>query len=268
MKIVYHNYFNSIRISTVVLLLIAIIGCDTSTPEKNKESIRERTVEHNSPKPGKVLTIDEIDLIEKVVEEKSTPKIIDTLKIGKDLFTVIQDKPGTDSPMNLIILDSLGTMIYEHDGYGSNGFELEDFDQDGVLDIRIYQITNVGGISEIVMYDKSLKKFRPIVNFGNLNNPVRIKNTNYYYTYHSSGCADFNWGSELVKIENFEAKEVGVVIEGIGCEHDAPDTGIFVYQYKKDNKKLVYAEKRKPGFYDDKWDFIEDYWNKHYKEFK
>lgn len=262
------EYLNIAISGIAILLLLATVACGNNTHQEKKDNKRQATEEHNTNRSDMVIPIEVSDTNTVAFKEKSTPKIIDTLKIGKDLFTVIQDKPGTDSPMNLIILDSLGTMIYKHDGYGSNGFELEDFDQDGVLDIRIYQITNVGGISEIVMYDKSLKKFRPIVNFGNLNNPVRIKNTNYYYTYHRSGCADFNWGSELVKIENFEAKEVGVAIEGIGCEHDAPDTGIFVYQYKKDNKKLVYAEKRKPGFYDDKWDFIEDYWNKHYKEFK
>jgi hypothetical protein len=194
------------------------------------------------------------------------PVLIDTLKIDLQKFIVIQNDPRDDKQMNLSILNSKKDTIYVHDTYATNGFNFEDFDNNGILDIRLDQITNVGGVSELIFYDKNNKIFKAVEDFSNYPNPTKIKNTKYWYSYHRSGCADINWGSELFKIENFKVIKIGE-IEGIGCEEEK-ENGIFIYKTKGDSRKRIYSEKRKPGYYSDKWDYIENYWNKNYKKFE
>ena len=191
---------------------------------------------------------------------------IDTLKINNNIFIVMQNSLTSESKMNLTILNSKKDTVYIHDNYASSGFKFEDFDNDGVLDIRLYQITNVGGISELIMFDSINSIFKPIINFDNFPEPTKIKNSNLWFSYHRSGCADINWGSELFKIENFKAIEIGK-IKGIGCENEA-ENGIFIYKINEEKETRVYYEKRKPGYYADKWDFIEKYWSNNYEKFQ
>lgn len=127
-------------------------------------------------------------------------------------------------------------------------------------------MSNIGGMSELIMFDSKKNQFENVKNFDNFFQPTKITNTNYWYTYHKSGCADINWGSELFKIENFEAIEVGD-IKGIGCDGEE-ENGIFIYKVKENKKECVYTEKREAGYYSDKWDFIANYWTKNYNRFE
>ncbi|MGC4041839.1 MAG: hypothetical protein QM710_13920 [Flavobacterium sp.] len=199
-------------------------------------------------------------------EAKIYPLLMDTLKIGNKKFIVIQNDPRDDRNMNLSILDEKKDTVYVHDGFATNGFELEDFDHNGIPDIRLFQITNVDGISDLIFYDTNDKTFKPVQDFGNFPQPTKMKNTKYWFSYHRNGCSDLNWGSELFKIENFKAIKIGE-IEGIGCE-DEKQTGIFAYLVKGNTRNRIYAEKRKPGYYNDKWDFITTYWNKNFTKFE
>jgi hypothetical protein len=236
---------------TFLLLLILLISCRQDKDNGNVvENLKYKTVEKNSS-----------------TKPKSTyPLLIDTLKIDSQKFTVVQNDPRDYKSMNLSILNSKKDTVYIHDGFATNGFKFEDFDGNGITDIRLLQITNVGGISELIFYDNIHKIFKPVKNFDNFPQPSKIKGTKYWASYHRSGCADLNWGSELFKIENFEAIKLGE-IEGLGCE-DEKENGIFVYKIKNDLKTRVYAENRKPGFYNDKWDFIKNYWNRNFKKFE
>jgi hypothetical protein len=135
----------------------------------------------------------------------------------------------------------------------------------GILDIRIHQMTNVGGISELIVFDQVNKRFNEVELFDNYPSPTKIGNTNFYYSYHRSGCADFNWGSELYIIENHKVVQLGY-IEGIGCD-DEERNGIFVFKNNGNLETEVYSEKREPGFYGDKWEYIEQYWKKNYQAF-
>ena len=198
--------------------------------------------------------------------KKTYPLLIDTLTINSQEFIVIQNDPRDERNMNLSILNNKKDTVYTHEGFASNGFEFEDFDNNGILDIRLNQITNVGGISELIFYDNENKIFKAVKEFENFPDPTKIKKTKYWFSYHRSGCADINWGSELFKIENFKAIKIGE-IEGLGCE-DEKENGIFIYKTKGNSRKKIYSEKRKPGYYDDKWDFIEKYWNENYRKFE
>lgn len=245
---------NIMKIFTLYIFLLIILGCNSNV--NNKKPELEKSL--------KDTLIASKEIVNK--EEEFFENLIDTLKIYDKFFTVIQNDPRNEKQMNLFILNSKEDTIYDHDGYATNGFEFEEFDKDGILDIRLFQITNVGGISELIMFDKSISTFREIINFDNFPEPTKIKNSNLWYSYHRSGCADINWGSELFKIVNYKAIEIGD-IEGIGCEGEDIN-GIFTYKVNGNKKTKMYSEKREPGYYNDKWDFIEKYWNKNYKKFE
>lgn len=193
------------------------------------------------------------------------PLVIDSLSIGKDKYFVIQDDPRSENDMNLVILNSKGDTIYKHDGYGTNGFKLDDFDDNGIQDILLYQLSNDGGISDLIMYDTKTKGFKNVEGFYDYNEPYKVEGTKYWYSYHGSGCADMDWDSDLFYIENFKAIRVGN-IQGIGCEGE-PKNGIFIYKVEGEKRILIKENLRKPGFHNDKWDFIEEYWNKNYQKF-
>jgi hypothetical protein len=244
------------KIYSSLILLFLSISC-----HQNKEV--SKVIKESNSKPIKIVAERKLD-----TTYETYPLVIDTLKIGLQKFIVIQKDPRNDddNEMNLTILNSQKDTIYVHDTYATNGFNFEDFDNNGILDIRLEQITNVGGVSELIFYDKDKKIFKAVEDFSNYPNPIKVKNTKYWYSYHRSGCADINWGSELFKIENFKVIKIGE-IEGIGCEEEK-ENGIFIYKTKGDSRKRILSEKREPGYYADKWDYIENYWNKNFKKFE
>lgn len=236
-----------------LLATILVVSC-------NSEKQADENVQKSSTEPAKE------DAKTKSGTGETYPLLIDTLKINLEKFIVVQNHPRDKKQMNLSIVNRNNDTVYIHDGSATNGFKFEDFDNNGVLDIRLYQITNVGGVSELIFFDTKNKIFKAIEYFDSFEEPIKIKNTKYWFSYHSSGCSDINWGSELFKIENFKAIRLGE-IEGIGCENEK-ENGIFIYTVKGTSKKRIYSEKREPGYYDDKWDFIGKYWNKNYPEFE
>ena len=172
----------------------------------------------------------EIELKKKqiILKQKTEiyPCIKDTLKIDNSFYFVIQDDPRSETNRNLVILNDKSDTIYKHNDFATNGFEFEDFDNDGTLDIRLYQISNVGGLSELIMFDKNSKEFKNVENFTRFFEPTKPKKTKLWYSYHRSGCADINWDSDLFYIHNFKAIRIGN-ISGRGCEGE-PKNGIFI----------------------------------------
>jgi hypothetical protein len=152
------------RQTKIFLLLIIIYSCNSKNINENSEITTTQTDS---------LTIS--NTVESINNVEQNEFLRDTLKIGNNSFTVIQKSPRSESEMNLTILNSNGDTIYIHDTYATNGFEFEDFDNDGVLDIRLNQVTNVGGVSELIMYDKTNSTFKPIVNFDNFPEPTKVE---------------------------------------------------------------------------------------------
>ncbi|QCE43380.1 hypothetical protein [Psychroserpens sp. NJDZ02] len=155
-----------------------------------------------------------------------------------------------------------GKELYRNDN-NPYEFVFTDFNEDGFLDIELHFITNVPDVNEILIFNSESNTFLEIENFSNFPSSVKIKNTNYYYSYHRSGCADSNWDSDLYFLESTKAVRIGN-ISGIGCEGEY-ETGIFISKVIGDNKELVKKVKREPEYYADKWDFIKNYWTKNYK---
>lgn len=191
--------------------------------------------------------------------------LIDTLNIEGNEFIVFQSYPGRDTSCNLTIIDSNKDTVYKHTNYATNGFEFEDFDCDGILDIRMNQLSNIGGISELIIFDKTRKSFKEVMNFTDFADPERIKNTEYWYSYQRRGCADENWESKLFKILNFEAIEMGS-IDGIFCNSES-SKGIFIYKTTKDQRIKIHYENKGSNEYVDRHKYIEDYWTRNFMKF-
>lgn len=147
-------------------------------------------------------------------------------------------------------------------------FTFTDFNGDGYPDLVLQYFSNVPGRSDLILYDRRLKKFIQVQGFSNYPEAKRIANSDSFYSYHRSGCADLDWDSDLFKIENDKIIAVGN-ISGRLCESSSEPKGIFIS--KKTGKKL-HQLKTLPGnslnaFNGNKMQFIDHYWTANYKSF-
>jgi hypothetical protein len=238
------------KIHFLIAFCVSIIGCNNQSADSKKNANSDLILN----------SISKNDSIRK------SRLLIDTLTIeGKD-YIVFQSYPGRDTSCPLTIIDNLRDTIYIHHNYATNGFEFEDFDNDGTLDIRMYQLSNIGGVSELIMFDKTSKSFREIMNFTDFAEPKKIENTKYWYSYQRSGCADVNWESRLFKIENFKAVEIGR-LDAIFCDYEL-NKGIFIFKISRDKKIKIHFENKLPEKYADRYLYIQDYWTNNYRKFE
>ena len=174
-------------------------------------------------------------------------------------YTAIQS-----SEKNLFIINNKNDTIYNHLDQ-VNGAEFIDFNEDGFKDILFNYITNVPNINDLALFDTVSSSFILVEDFNSYPSSTKLEGTDYYYSYHRSGCADANWDSDLFFIENYKPYKIGN-ISGIGCE-DGAKTGIFIS--KVENGKLVLIEEfeKEPGYFKSKWEFIEEYWSSNYHKF-
>jgi hypothetical protein len=206
----------------------------------------------------------EVKHIAPVTKKVKTQQIQDTLKtvcdsatINGNLFIACYIIEGNTSIVN----EAKDTIYKNSNPVGS--IEFVDIDEDGYKDFVMDYISNYQNC-DIGFYDKRTRTFKVIANFDG--QPVKIKDSQYYYSYARAGCADSNWYSELFYIENYILHKIGI-IEGKGCE-DEEENGVFIYMTGNKGKTLIKSIPRKAGSYKDKWDFIETYWNKNYKLFE
>jgi len=166
----------------------------------------------------------------------------------------------------LYVLGSKGDTLSKERGL-YHQFEFDDFNGDGLDDIRVHYVTNLP-IEDLLMFDSSRKKFRKVLDFSKYPEPQTIPGTNYYYSYHRSGCADADWDSDLFFIENFKAIRIGN-IAGRQCQNRDEKDGIYISGIFGENSKPIailpidVIEK----YEGNKWDFIKDYWSKNYRRF-
>lgn len=192
----------------------------------------------------------------------------DTIINNNHAFLICQG--DIDSNKNIFILRDNDT-IYKHPEW-TNGFEIKDVNEDGFKDLVFHYLSN-NPLEEIYLFDKTENKFIFIKDSDACPSTVKIKNTQYYYCYNTRGCSDLNWDSDLYYIKDFKIYKIGN-ITGIGCpqqedEEDVIKNGIYIYKLRKDSiKDQAQHIPRESGFYDDKWEFIENYWTKNYKLFE
>jgi len=171
------------------------------------------------------------------------------------------------SGYNTFMLNDKGDTIYQDSVYSSQ-IKFSDFNNDGYKDIIIDYLTNVPGIKDLLLFNKKENTFKKVINFQDFPAAERIPNSNYYYSYHRSGCADMNWDSDLFYIKDYKAIKLGN-INGNQCENRDIKDGIYIH--KISNGKEIEIQRLPIGliekFKNYKWGFIAEYWSKNYRKF-
>jgi hypothetical protein len=165
---------------------------------------------------------------------------------------------------SLLILNDKFDTIYKHFDY-IDEYEILDFNEDGFKDLRLDYITNTPDVVDIVLFDSNSKRFEIVKDLGYYPSPFKIKNSNYYYSYHRAGCADLNWESDLFYIKDYRCIKIGN-ISGRGCGYEKRN-GIFINKIVGKKTVEINWIKRDSGYYEDKWEFIENYWTKNHLKF-
>lgn len=187
----------------------------------------------------------------------------DTLIVNNLKFIIKQFKEENLN-FSLIILNEKFDTLYKHNDF-IDEYKITDFNNDGYQDIELDYITNVPGIVDVLLFDLASGKFQIIEELGNYPSPIKIKNSEYYYSYERAGCADYNWESNLFYISDYKCVKIGNII-GKGCGYEKRN-GIFINKIVDNEEVEINWIKRDTGYYDDKWEFIENYWTKNHLKF-
>jgi hypothetical protein len=205
-------------------------------------------------------------LSKQTIEKSQSHSFDTTMFINKKTFD-IQTK---DLNTNFVLLTVNSELLDTLDSGGLSNLEFIDFNNDNNKDILVSYIAN-NPTSYLYLFDPANNKFRFLENFMPFSDGTQLKKfPEFYFSYQRAGCADLNWVSALFKIENFKVIQLGY-IDGKGCEDEEQVIEIYKsIDNTEENKTLVEKlpySKNIPKF-EDKWDFIEKYWNKNYSKFK
>jgi hypothetical protein len=247
------------KIITVLLLLALITSC-------------KRSQEDNRTAEKKVLPT-KIQVSTTIKKQQS--HYFDTSFVSnKQKFNfIINDINEEEITLNFI-RNSKSIKIDTLSSIGLGGFGFTDFNKDGNSDILLTYIGNNSSY-ELYLFDNVNNAFKKLEGFDKFSDGTQLTtNPKYYYSYNRAGCSDMNWESDLFYIYNFRTIQIGH-IDGQGCNFEIEDNPQVLKFYKiLDNnvnskrliKELPYL-KNIPKF-EDKWSFIEKYWNKNYGMYK
>ena len=182
-----------------------------------------------------------------------------------------------DLDSNFALLTSTyASRIALHDTIDSRGLasiHFPDFNNDTYADILISYLGN-NPTYFLYLFDPITKQFKSIDGYMKYPDAIQLKaNSKFYYSYHRAGCADLNWVSDLFKIIDFKIIQVGHIY-GQGCNFEVRQNPQVIEIYKVTNNdegkaklisKLPYL--KYIGHFDNKWDFIKNFWNKNYQKF-
>lgn len=226
----------------IILLFFFLFSCKNETSKSNG-SVSNKT-------SNKIKT--------QFKEIKSDTLIVNNLKF------IIEQFKEENLNFSLIILNEKFDTIYKHNDF-IDEYKITDFNNDGYQDIELDYITNVPGIVDVLLFDLTSGKFQIIEELGNYPSSIKIKNSEYYYSYERAGCADYNWESNLFYISDYKCFKIGN-ITGKGCGYEKRN-GIFINKIVDNEEVEINWIKRDTGYYDDKWEFIENYWTKNHLKF-
>lgn len=183
----------------------------------------------------------------------------------KQMINGVEFEACIQRPGNFFIKSSDGKIIYS-DKDNPFDFEFSDFNGDGYSDIRMNYVSNTPGIKQLLLFDIQSNEFKEVKTFNKFPNSIRIEETNFYYSYYGSGCADNDWKSELYKLNGTEITVLGK-IKGSGClENDT--TGIYIYKVNGNTEKLLNYTKREQSYWKEKYEFIKEYWTENKNQFE
>jgi hypothetical protein len=194
--------------------------------------------------------------------------LVDSFTIKGKMYRVVQQHPWAKNGLPLRVLYK-GDTIYRHDTAAGNGFEFEDFNGDGVLDIRMDHLTNVGGSKEWIVFDPKAQRFKNIKGFFEFPATEKLPGTKYFYSDHRMGCAGGMWGSELFYIDNFEAKAIARIFI-VTCEGADYAQGVTIFKINGNDETIVTQLDEVPEEYSsrDYAEYFSYYWSNNYKKFE
>lgn len=226
------------------LLLVLLFGCQKS---------------------DNVIVLDELP---KPDHEKPRPEyLVDSLTVSGKTYRVVQGYPSGENMLPLSVVYS-GDTLYKHSAKAPNGFHITDFDGNGILDIKMAQLSNVGGLCELVMFDPKSHTFKEVKHFTDFFSAEKLRGTKYFYSDHRMGCAGGMWGSELFYIDNFEAKAIARIFI-VTCEGADYVQGVTIFKINGDTETIVTQLDEVPEEYVyDYPKFFKEYWSNNYKKFE
>ena len=199
----------------------------------------------------------------KVGNQKADSSVVfaDTATILGEHFTAFYEKNDT-----LYILKPKSDTIAKMPNLHPN-FRFADFNGDGLKDIVVTSLGNIPDVQNVLVFDKTNKKFALVEGLSDFPASKLIKGTKYYYSYSRRGCQDMNWDSYLFYIENNTANPIGF-ISGMGCKNNEKE-GIYISKIQ-DTKKYLISESPISvvvKYKNHKWGFLEEYWTNNYSKF-
>jgi len=237
-------------ITSVCCFLLMVILFSSCKQKKDDHKSKSAPAEV-APKPGKSATI------------KSDTILNSSIGYVEGCRFVI----ACNSRHHLFLLNNKGDTLYQDSVYSPQQ-KFVDFNGDGYKDILIEYMTNVPGIEDLLLYDKTKSTYKKVIDLQQFPSAERIGNSNYYYSYHRSGCADMDWDSDLFYIENYKTIKIGN-ISGNECGDTGVKDGIYISKVQGEKQteiaKLPISTIKR--YKDYKWGFIKQYWHKNYKKF-
>ena len=142
------------------------------------------------------------------------------------------------SSMMLYVITKTDTLIaLKEDGLSPIPLKFEDYNKDGMLDIR-YGYNSNYFYETIMLFNPKTKQFKKIENIDNPEYAYskKIKNTDLYFSYSPNGCGKNNWESYLFTIEDYKIALKGY-IKYKQCVDD--EKGMYVFKIVNGEKVLI-----------------------------
>ncbi len=237
-------------------------------------SCKSQTTSQNNPDPIDDYYVEFIDSLPDKDNPQFQVEFDTTIRVKNDNFRIYLDNlSNMDSSVLKIMKNGKLTQNDTFISWAILDVELIDFNLDGFEDVLIQ---NWGQFPSAYTYlfNSKTGTYEYIVNFENFTDVKQIHTQSLYYSYSRAGCADMNWYSYLIKIENNKAIPVAL-IEGNGCppRDDSEKLNIQIFKISNgdENSKKLIKELPYDGtlrLYEDKWDYLEKYWIKNFRSFQ
>lgn len=244
---------------TIIISLLIFFCCTGCKNDNQKISTKETPKDSTSKKDGSI----------NIPAHQTTGSSIDSSIVYADSAVILDEVYKVLYKANdmLYVLNPKNDTILKAADLHQN-FEFDDFNADGMKDIRVHFLGNVP-FDELLLFDKTKKNFRLVKDFHDFPEPIALQGTKYYYSYHRSGCADMDWDSDLFYLDNYKAIRIGN-IAGRQCDNrDGVKDAVYIHKVNGTKETLF---KTLPidtiwKYKDVKWGFIKEYWTKNYKQF-
>ncbi len=134
-------------------------------------------------------------------------------------------------------------------------FRRIDMNHDGYKDVLITQGSQRSW-DRLYLFDPESDSLISIPEFSGYRSTNQVRETEYFYSYTSKGCADDLWESKLIRFEGNNIQEHGTIY-GDGC-HQESKLRVIRITHEDEDKSLPMDQTIMAGT--SKWEFIKSYW--------